>query len=544
MNDFIFVFFTITVTTGLIYVLYKIMLGSEKSDKDIELQITSEGILQQLNILQKQKKYNIVESLAKNYLEKKGRNDEVRTILTKALYASGRIYEAIDQAKIIIKHQPFNFDIQIFMANCYLDVEKPMKTIEILQDILDKDPNNVVAIKELAQVYFKTSQKKSAIGMYKRLEEFLDSNYEKAKNKAKIAEIYIEYIEMDSAIKEYEQILEIYPDDMTVKKRLIELYKMEEHYDALIELANDIAAHHADDENGLWSLNNLMDTYRIMHNYEKALEYADLIKNHPLAKQNKVDEDIAKILFDEGRIDENIELLNYLISEDPTNTGLKKELAKSYEAKQDFDSAIDIFKNILEIANAGEIKQIHSEMSTIYSNWAMYLFSKNEVEECFKHFTIALKYSDQNPDIYYNLGNVNKAIKNFNESISQYKKAIELDPQNADYYSAIAECYQEIDSIYEQKKALLESLKCNPNNPNVNYKLGVIYELQNDRDTAISHIRKAVKLDENFIMAKRKLALMLEHIGNKEEAMQLYENILKIDPSNEEVLNNLKMLKC
>lgn len=543
MNDFIFISFTILVTTGLIYFLYTIMLGSEKSDKDVELQITSEDILKQLTILHKQKKYNIVESLAKNYLSKKGGDDGVRTILTKALHSAGRLYEAMEQAKIVISHNPLNLDMHIFLANCYLEVDKPMRAIEIFQDVLDKDSNHVVAIKELAQVYFKTNQKKSSMEMYKRLDEFLDSNYEKAKNRAKIAEIHFEYREIDLAIKEYMNVLEIYPDDMSVKRRLIELYKILPDYDSLIELANEIYAEQSENENGLWCLDTLMNIYQLTQNYEKALEYANLIKTHPLARQNEIDEDIAKILFGEGKIDEGIELLKSLVAQDPNNISLKKELANAYIAKQDFDVATYIYKEILDIGNAGDVKQIHFELSDLYSNWAAYLFSQNEIDECFKKFAVALKYHDQNPDTYYRLGIINKEIKNFNESIKQFKKAIELDPNNSAYYDSIAECYQEIDSIYEQKKALIDSLKCNPENAKSQYKLGVIYDIQNDQNNALLHIKTAVKLDENFIDAKKKLALILEHTGNQEEAIALYENILRLDPENEDVLNNLKMLK-
>lgn len=542
MSDYIFIFFTIFITTGLIYFLYKIMLGSEQSNKDSELQITHEDILEQINILYRQRKYNIVESLAKNYLSKKGGDDAVRAILTKSLYSSKKIYDAIEQAKIIIKHQPINFDMQIFLANCYLDVDKPMKAITVFQDILEEDPDNVVALKELSQAYYDTNQKRSAIKIYERLEDFIDSNQEKAKNKAIVAEIHAEFMEYDLAIKEYEQILEIYPDDVNVKKRLIELHKLTSDYDSLIELANEMSMAYAKDENGLWALKMLMETYKIMQNYEKALEYANLVKSHSLASQMQADEDIAKILFDEGKTEASIELLKSLVNKSPENIGLKKLLARAYEVNKNFDLAANLYKKILDAAKAEDIKQIHFEISSLYSNWAMYLFSQNDIEECFKNFTTALKYDPQNPDLYYRLGNINKIIKNYNETVTQYKRAIELDSQNPDYYYALAECYEEMDSIYEEKKALSESLKYNAQNAKVHYKLGVIYELQNDQSNAMAHINKAVELDENFVEAKHKLALMLEHIGDKEGAIRLYEDILNIEPENEEALNNLKML--
>lgn len=542
MNDFIYVLFFISITTGLIYCLYTIMLGS-KTGRDVELQITSEDLVKQLNILYKQRKYNIVESLAKNYLEKKPKDNSVRSVLTKTLHAENRTFDAIEQAKIIIKNQPYNYDMQIFLANCYLEVDKPMRSIEIFQEILEKDPNNVVAIKELSKIYLKTNQKKSAIGMYKRLEEFLESDYEKAKNKATIAEVYIEFLDYDSAIKEYQQILEIYPDDVNIKKRLIELYKLLSKNEALITCAEELLASHPQDETGLWTMQKLMDAYKVMHNFEKALEFANLIKTHPLSNKSEVDSDIAKILFEEGNIDGSIELLRTLIANEPQNISLRKELAKAYEAKLDFNQAISIYKEIIEIANASEIQLVHFEMSNLYSNWAMYLFSKDENEECFKHFADAIKYYEQNPDIYYRLGNINMTIKNLNEAVSQYKKAIEINPENPEYHFAISESYKEIGSIYEQKSALMECINYDPNNAYAHYQLGNIYNDQNDQNNAINHIKLAIEADQSFVEARHKLALIYEHIGNKDEAVALYESILEIEPENQEASNNLRMLR-
>lgn len=544
MNDSIFIFLTIFITTGLIYLLYIIMLGSGKTKEDEELQITSQELIEQLNILRKQKKYNIVENLAKKYLEKRVRDDRVRTVFAKVLHETNRIYEAIDQIKIVLKHQPNNYTMMIFLANCYIDVEKPMKAIGIFQEVLEKDPENAIAIKGLAEVYFKTNQKKSAIKMYQKLEKFLESNQEKAKNKLTIAKIHIDFAEYDLAIKEYEKILELYPDDINVKKALIELYNRNSDYEQLIDLALELYSKYAENDIGLWAMEALMETYKNINNYEKAMEYANLIKLHPLANNVQSDENIAMILLEEGNFQESIEILIALIEKDPNNILLKKELALAYEKNNDFNQATDIYKKILDEASVSDINQIHLELSNLYSNWAMYDFSLTNNEECFKHFTTAIKYFAQNPDIYYRLGQVNSLIKNFNEAISQYKKAIELNPQNSEYYYVISECYREIDSIYEQRKYLLESLKYNFENAQVHYNLSLIYDIQNDKANAIIHINKAIELNPNFIEAKHKLALMLEHAGDKEGAAKVYEEILALEPENEVAINNLKMLSA
>ena len=59
----------------------------------------------------------------------------------------------------------------------------------------------------------------------------------------------------------------------------------------------------------------------------------------------------------------------------------------------------------------------------------------------------------------------------------------------------------------------------------------------------MQNMEKAVSLDDDFVDAKFKLALLYEHMGKKEEAIVLYEQILKVDPTNDAVINNLAMLE-
>lgn len=545
MNNLFFVSIPIIIVTGLIYFLYKFMLGLDKTKNDNDLQITSEEILEQLKILYKEKNYNIVVSLAKKYLEKKPNNVEIRTILTKALHHCKKTLEAIDQAQQIVRKHPQNTSMKIFLGNCYMELGRNSEAISTFEDILKSDAENVIAIKELAQIYFKTNQKKSSIKMYKKLEEYIYSNQEKCRIKTLLAQMYIEFEEYELAINEYNEILEIYPVNIETKKSLIELFKKTTNYTRLIEIATEIMETHSNDENDLWAIRTLSEAYLKMKDYEKALEYANLIKEHPLADKVLATENIAKILRENGQIDESIEVLASLIAERSNlNTiMLKKSLAQSYEAKQAFDAATNVYKEILDEAGAEDIKQIHFEMSNIYADWAMHLFNTDDTANCFKKFTIAIQYDSTNPKVYYNIGQVNQAIKNFNEAISQYKKAIELDNENPIYYMSTAECYEELNNVYEERKALAECAKYDKNNARVFYKLALLYEKQNDYINALLSIQKALEIDENFLDAKYKLALIYEHQGKKDEAIELYEDILKWDPEYGDAAINLKMLK-
>lgn len=544
MQDFIFILILIAVIFGLIYFVYSMVLGAGKNrDDEDDLQISSNDFLEQLKLLYKQKKYHLAECMAKKYLEKKPHNDQIRTILTKCLYDNGKVYEAIENAKIIIKHQPSNDEIKILLAKFHVTTLKPLLAIATLNEILNDDPNNTKALSELAKIYLNTNQKKAAIKAYASLDELSTNNQDKMNIKNKLAELHIELGEYDMAIQSYKEILEIYPTDNVVLKKLIDLYMLSSDWILAIENAKELFDAHLNEENDFWALKILTEACSQSKDFENAMEYANLLKENALSNKVEAAQNIANILMNTDEVEKSTEILTQLVSENPKNTELKKSLAKAYETNKDFNSAAETYKKILDEVGAEDIIQIHYEMSNIFSNWAMYLFESNDMTECFKKFSTALKYNSQNPQIYYRLGLINQTIKNYNEAIAQYKKAIERDAENSSYYYALSECYQGIDNVYEEKKALIECIKHDPTNTMAHYKLGLICQSQRDLTNALAYMKQALALDNNFIDAKYHLALMLELKGEKESAIALYEQILKVNPEHQEALNNIKMLK-
>ena len=542
MQNFVFIFFSLAVVVALIYFVYKAMLTADNSADNNDLQATSNEILAQAKQLYIQKKYNIVETMTKKYLEHKYSDVEVRTILAKALHDSGRLNEAVEQARIIMKFQPKNYEMKVFMANCYIDSGKMAQAILVLQAILDADENYVVAIKMLAKLYFDTHQRVFAIRMYEKLDDFLYSNNEKALNKKKLAFLRIEFKEYDKAIAEYQGVLELYPADVDVRKELITVYKLTSDYESLFETAEDILSLNSGDENDLWAMKVLIEAYLAVNDCEKALDYANRLKEHPVSDKVQASGYIAKILMESGKVDEGIDILSTLVNENADDVNLKKTLAKSYESKQEFALAEDLYKKILDEVGADEIESIHFDMSNLYANWGEHLFAQGDNEGCFKNFATAVRYYSENAEIYYLLGVVNQSIRNNNEAIAQYKKAIELDAENSRYYFSIAECYAEIENFYDQKRALLDCLRLNPNNAKAQYRLALLFETQHESKSAIEALKKAVALDESFIDAKYRLALLLEVQGLKDESISLYKDILLINPEHDGATNNLKML--
>ncbi|MBR1680328.1 tetratricopeptide repeat protein, partial [bacterium] len=499
-------------------------------------------IHEQAEILLKNKKYKLVEKLAIKYLVTHPEHYKLRAVLAKALYNDDNIYETIKECIVILNKEEDNFEIRILLARCYKKINQFSKSINELETVLEKDTDNMTTAKELSELYIETNQKVPAIKMLKKLESLTENNLELTEIKTKIADLNIELENYPEAFDELNGILEIYPEDTETHKKLIELYIKVNNNERAIADCEELLAVNENNSLSLWLLNNLINLCYLQKDIDKTMEYAKKLLEHPFSDKIKTKTYIAKILIASGKEEEGLEILNELAESNKENIEIKRLMIETYEEKNKYISAIELYKEILDLVSPLDVKGIHTEMSNLFVKWAKYLFENQEVNECFKIFTLASQYDNENPEIYYELGQVNSFIKNYNEAIIQYKKAIGLNPQTAKYYIAIADAYENLGNTFEQKNALITASNVDENNTDVLYKLALLYNAQHDRTGEIKALEKIIELEPDHIDAKYMLALILESQGNIEEALNFYKEIERINPDYKNVKENIRML--
>lgn len=543
MSTNLFVFLVAIISAlALIYLIYLVLLtGNTKTPKK-ELQISKKDILEQAKILFKQKKYKLVQKLTRKYLEAKPDYIELRALLAKALYSDDSIYDAIKECLSVLIKDDSNNDVRLLLARCYKKINQYAKAINELQEIIKKDPENALAVKDLSEIYLETNQKISAAKILKKLEQLTENNHELLQIKSKLADIQIEMENYPEAFDELNGILEIYPEDIETHKKLIDLYIKIQNYESAINDCEELLKSNESNSVGLWILNNLVNLYYLIKNVDKTMEYAKRLLEHPFSDKLKTRTYIAKILISSGKEDEGMKILSEISEKNKENIDVKRLMINTYVNRKNFVAAIELYKEILDIVNPLEVKNVHTEMSNLFAQWAMYLFDKKELNECFKIFTLAIKYDNANPEVYYQLGEVNILIKNYNEAILQLKKAININSDCAKYHMAIADCYAALGNTFEQKNSLLTAVHVDENDTNALFKLALLHESQHDRTSEIKALEKILEVEPNHLDAKHQLALILESQGNKEEALKLYKEIESVDRTYKNVRENIQML--
>ncbi len=128
-------------------------------------------------------------------------------------------------------------------------------------------------------------------------------------------------------------------------------------------------------------------------------------------------------------------------------------------------------------------------------------------------------------------------------AISQYQRAIFLDPGFADVYGYLGFAYKKEKQMDKATEAYKKALEINPRDKQAYFELGNIYFSRDNMEKATDSFRKAAELDPFDLNARNMHANSLQKNGRIEEAISIWEGILKKNPEYEPAQTNLSKYK-
>ena len=170
------------------------------------------------------------------------------------------------------------------------------------------------------------------------------------------------------------------------------------------------------------------------------------------------------------------------------------------------------------------------------------------------YYKEAMKLDPTNSDIYYNLGLTYFELNSEQSAKANLIKAINLDSDNTKAKNLLAFVNQKIItkaineaySYYEKKEyvkafeALEKELKNYPQNSQLYYYRGLIYQAMNRNSAAISDFQKATEYDPSNYMSYYQLGKTYEKIGEERDALVAYEKFLSTEPDEKELVSEIE----
>ena len=374
----------------------------------------------------------------------------------------------------------------------------------------------------------------------------------------KAAQKFIEKGQIDKAIAEWEKLLKESPDG-NVYNTIGDLYlrrnQKREAIEAFAKAANIFR------EDGFYL--KAIGLYRKILNISTSdtdalVALAELNAEKGLvgnANQNLLA--VAEKFIKEGAIERAAELYKKVLKLTPSNidlpikmtelylkTGLKKEavteylsIASDYSAKGEYQKAQEFYnkainidpQNISSLIGLGRIAE-----------------NTNNIQQAYEYFTKAMSFDQDNNDLLFNYSRLAIETDNVDNAKQALTKLIEKEPSNSQYKKLIGNIYLKEGLVEKALDEMLpfideelqagkwsEALKLLNNFKDINPEVVkprfiTIYKGENNKEAAISEIRE--------------LTGVLESKNLLENALQLYKEILELDPSDEKAKDRIKEL--
>lgn len=467
--------------------------------------------------------------------------------------------KSIDMLKKAVHYDEDNYTYKSNLAGYYLNNNESIKTIAVAQDMAEQFPNKLEPLLILAHLYTENEEYDQAIKALDRI-ELLDGKSEMLTQR-KVA-IYLQANKNEEAYAEMKSLINEYPDELSYRNRLGDLYLMNGKKAEALKIFESILKESPEYEPTLVSVTQYYkeagDTLKY-ENYMNRLLYSPTAKNtvkipllETLMQEHYNNKDSTKIL---GIIQKTLEVpqqdatLAMLCAHYLTIKGMKKEVKP-------------ILHKILEIEPENKVARLEL---------LSYAVSENNKNEIIAIATPTIQYHPSALEFYYYLGLSHFMNDETDKSLEVFQKAtqnISADTNKdmaSEIYALLGDIYHQAKKNAEAFAAYDSSLVYNPNNVSAmnNYAYFLSLEKKNlDKAEEMSHktvkaepqnatyldtyayilfIKKKytearIYIDQAIQNKEEQSQEVLEHagdiyymIGEKEKAVTYWEQALKIE---------------
>jgi tetratricopeptide (TPR) repeat protein len=163
---------------------------------------------------------------------------------------------------------------------------------------------------------------------------------------------------------------------------------------------------------------------------------------------------------------------------------------------------------------------------------AVALTNEGKLAEAEAAYKAILETTPDVPEVYQNLGFIQRQNKDYAASEASYQKALELRPDSADIAAGLAELYQETGQAEKAIALMQKQASANPTDARAQLNQGIFLLNAGRSVEAIEAFQAAIAADPELAEAYYFLGTQLVGQGKVPEAIQSLEKYLSLNPSN------------
>lgn len=199
------------------------------------------------------------------------------------------------------------------------------------------------------------------------------------------------------------------------------------------------------------------------------------------------------------------------------------DLSFEYQNIEDYNSAIDCLKNILQENPENEAALY--EISYCYGQL-------NLNEENAEFLNTFIEKNPYSFTAWYNLGNAYHSLGLHENAVQSYEYCALIEPTFSSAYFNAANSHVALGNFQRAIELYEKTFEFETPQATTHNYIGECYEKLQQFDKAEEHFRKALEIDNNFPEAWIGLAIAKDNLGQQKEAVGLIEQAISIDSEN------------
>ena len=509
---------------------------------------------------------------------------EVVVQLAEAYRRSGRIREAVVEARALVEKNPDNIGAHRLLGRIYFQTlgepesgTVPKETLQLaiqeyehitrlapddddalldlarlhrinndvpraeatLKRLLEQDPGSEVALAALASIY-------SESGEYQKAVDLLTAATAQAPSSRLLATLAYAYEQAgnhDNAIESYRRALQLDNKNFELRRRLAEtLLNAERGEEALAEYQ---ALAEADPEDAE-VLMRVAQIYRFQKRIPEAREW--------LERAKQLDPDNLEIGFQEsllyeseGNFEAAITVLSTLVARMTRASGLYSaeerngravvlgRLGTLYRENEKFDEAVQVFEMLLPLGE-DEARQGFAQMAETQRQARRFEAAEATLEQALTRFPEDRNFNVQKAMLLSEQGKLEPAVALVNAELEEA-------PEDRSLYLVLAQIYERNKHYPKAEESLdkAEQLSRGPRElEDIHFLRGAVFERQKKYAPAEEQFRRALELNPKSALTLNYLGYMLADQNMKlQESVELLKQAVELDPHNGAYLDSL-----
>ena len=225
----------------------------------------------------------------------------------------------------------------------------------------------------------------------------------------------------------------------------------------------------------------------------------------------------------------SLNLVNNQLENDPDNPNLLYERSKLYYNQKSLDKALeDINKAI----------SIDSTKANFYLHQSDVFYAVNKISEAKKAIEKSLKLDPKSREANAKMGELQYYLKDYVNAFKYLDEALRIDPYYAKVYFIKGMCFKENEDTALAISSFRTCIEQDPEYFHAYMQLGNIMAEQNN-PMAIDYYSNAIRVNGSMVEAYYGLAYFYQEHGDPENAIKVYEDLLKVDPHNGPTKHNI-----